>query len=394
MRPVAFAWRRLSAQPARTALGILGVAAIGALLLDMLLLARGLERSFTDLLESTGYDVRVTATAALPTFGPPLEDTNALVETVRRLPEIQLVAPIHVAELRPVAAPDLRITGLGTGADANASWRILRGRGLSAAAETAEVVVDVDLAQRLALAPGAGLSLVLGTAGSVLPPVELTVVGIVEFPFETADEMTVATSLGVMARLLGTERVDADILLVAAQPSAGSQAAAAAIRRVRPDLHTVTNEELISRLRRADFAYFRQVSAVLSTLTLGFTVLLLATLLTVAVNQRFAEIAALRALGFSRRRVVADLVCESMLLAGAGAAAAVPLGLGLARVLDAILRSMPTIPERVHFFVAEPRAFVLHAALLGAAALAAAAYPMFLAARLPIAATLRREFVS
>jgi putative ABC transport system permease protein len=151
---------------------------------------------------------------------------------------------------------------------------------------------------------------------------------------------------------------------------------------------------MISGLRRADFAYFRQVSLVLSALTLFFAFLLLTTLLTVAVNQRYAEIAALRALGFSRRRVAADLIWESMLLALAGVALAVPLGLALARWLDEILRAMPTIPERVHFFVLEPRAFALHAALLLAAAGVAALYPVYLGARLPIAATLRREFVS
>ena len=49
-----------------------------------------------------------------------------------------------------------------------------------------------------------------------------------------------------------------------------------------------------------------------------FTFLLVTTLLTVSVNQRLGEVAALRALGFARRRVVSDLIWESMLLVGAG----------------------------------------------------------------------------
>jgi hypothetical protein len=59
--------------------------------------------------------------------------------------------------------------------------------------------------------------------------------------------------------------------------------------------------------------------------------------------------------------------------------------------LDAILREMPGIPMSLHFFVFQPRAAVAYAALLAVAGGLAAAYPLYLVARLPIAATLRRE---
>jgi hypothetical protein len=49
MNAIGFAWRSLVRQPARAALGILGVAAVGALLFDMLLLSRGLIVSMQDL---------------------------------------------------------------------------------------------------------------------------------------------------------------------------------------------------------------------------------------------------------------------------------------------------------------------------------------------------------
>jgi hypothetical protein len=62
--------------------------------------------------------------------------------------------------------------------------------------------------------------------------------------------------------------------------------------------------------------------------------------------------------------------------------------------LDEILRAMPGVPADLHFFAFEPRALVLHVALLAVAALAAAAYPMRIVGTLPIASTLRREVVS
>jgi ABC-type lipoprotein release transport system permease subunit len=55
---------------------------------------------------------------------------------------------------------------------------------------------------------------------------------------------------------------------------------------------------------------------------------------------------------------------------------------------------MPGIPSAIHFFVFGTRAVLLHAALLGLSGLLAALYPAWLAARLPIAATLRKEIIS
>ncbi len=131
----------------------------------------------------------------------------------------------------------------------------------------------------------------------------------------------------------------------------------------------------------------------LSALTTAFAFLLVATLLTVSINQRLGEIAALRALGIARARIARMLFWESALLVGTGAVAAVPLGAVLAVALDRLLRQMPGLPEGLHFFVFEPRALAVHLAVFGVTAAASAVYPIWLASRLPIAETLRREVV-
>jgi len=87
------------------------------------------------------------------------------------------------------------------------------------------------------------------------------------------------------------------------------------------------------------------------------------------------------------------LLWESALLVGVGGLLALSLGELLALELDRILRQMPGLPEQLHFFVFEPRALAVHATVLVVTAVAAAAYPMWVASRLPIAATLRREVV-
>jgi putative ABC transport system permease protein len=223
----------------------------------------------------------------------------------------------------------------------------------------------------------------------------LAVSGIADFPFDRPGAWTAAGSIDDLVRLCGGGPTgEAEVLMIRSRPSAGADAAAAAIHAARPDLYVVTNEELVERFSRVEFSYFRQISAVLATVTLFFGFLLIAVLLTVSVNQRLGEIAALRALGLSRSRVTAGILMESAMLVSAGGLLAIPVGLALSIWLDTILSAMPGVPADLHFFVYEPRALVLHAALLGVAAVAAALYPMHIVSTLPIAGTLRREVVS
>ena len=224
---------------------------------------------------------------------------------------------------------------------------------------------------------------------------DFQVAGLADFPFDDAAANTVGGRFSDGARLCPETSDDrADVLLVRSRPGFGAEAAKSAIRARQPGLYVVTNEDLVQRFSRVEFSYFRQISVVLATVTLFFGFLLIAVLLTVSVNQRLGEIAALRAVGLSRSRVVAGVLWESVMLVGAGGLLALPLGAALSIWLDGILRSLPEIPSDLHFFVFQPRALVLHVVLLAAAAIAAAAYPMRIVAVLPIASTLRREVVS
>jgi putative ABC transport system permease protein len=391
--PLQFAWRSLSRQPARAVLGLTGVAVVGALLFDMLLLSRGLLLSFRDLLESTGFDVRVTATEALPGAGPPLVGALAAARALEGLPELADVVPVRfgeaIVEARDGKASEVMF--IGSEARRRGEWRLVRGADpVDEAGSAPAMVVNRTFALDHGLEPGSVVRL-----ASTLPAREFRVTGIVEFPFEAAGErMAGVTLAGFAAAFPARRRDEADLLLVASRPGAETEAAVAAIRRARPDLHAFSIDDVLERLRQAEFSYFRQVSVVLAAIASFFALLLVTTLLTVSVNQRLGEVAALRALGFSRRRITADLLAESALLVGGGGALSIPLGFLLARGLDSILRQMPDLPARLHFFVFEPRALALHAAFLVLAALVAAAYPVLLAARLPIAATLRRENVS
>ena len=401
MSSLAFAWRRLIRQPGRTALGVLGVAAVGALLFDMLLLSRGLVVSLEDLLDRAGFDVRVMSTDAPVISNPRITDASATVAVIAELPEVGLVTPIRIgrAQISWSEPQRLSFTFVGAAPAAHAGWDVVEGRDLHEvnAGRTPPILVNRNLAGELGVSPGGRLAL-RGTCSqgrSSLPSINFRVVGIATFPFDRESELTAAVALPDFTRACGEEDLDeADMLLVASRPELGADAAARAIRRRLPGLYAFTNEELVDRFQQVSFTYFRQISTVLATITLFFGFLLVTMLLTVSVNQRFAEIAALRALGFPRRRIATDLLCESGVFVGAGGLLSLLLGAGLAVWLDAILMAMPGIPGNLHFFVFQPRALILHVALLALTAALAALYPVQLAARLPIAATLRNEVVS
>lgn len=408
-----FAWLSTVRQPARTCLGILGVAAVGALLFDMLLLSRGLVLSFRELLDRSGFDVRVLATDAPPFTGPRIASAATLASQIDGLPEIEAVLQLRVRSAEaalPLEAPAPRHDGADAAAAARtvefigadprvrSMWTVLEGQDLpEEPADVPVLVVNQNLARRLGIAPGADLLLRGGCRemADAMPAVRFRVIGIADFPFDSVTSGTVAGTLADANRLCGeTADGSAEMLLVRSSPASGALAAAAAIRAAHPDLYVATNEDLIERFSRVQFSYFRQISTVLATVTLFFGFLLIAVLLTVSVNQRLGEIAALRAIGLSRWRVTAGVLWESALLVGSGGLLALPLGLALSRWLDGILRALPGVPADLHFFVFEPRALIAYAVLLTAASIGAAIYPMRIVALLPIAATLRREVVS
>ena len=395
----ALAWRTVAAKPGRAVLAVTGVTVIGALLFNMLLLSNGLLVSFRELLDTAGYDVRVVGSEGALAMRVPVPNPEALVAELRRLPEVAEAGFLRTRD-GATSAPGrsskrLNIIEASGGADRRL-WRVVTGSNLADAPAGPQppVVINRALAEALNLAPGSALDLrlVLSSGPSALPDRTFRIAGIAEFDFEPDEQFVAATSMGAFGDQLAAKPADrADLVMVASRAAYGPAAAAAAIGRARPDLRAYSNAQVVDQFDQNGFAYFRQISLVLTTITLGFAFLLVATLLSVSVNQRLHEVAALRALGLPRRRIAATLVWESVWLVGAGGLLSLPVGGALAMGFDRILRGMPGLPERLHFFVFETRALGLHLALLAVTAIGAAAYPVWVATRLPIAATLRQE---
>lgn len=107
------------------------------------------------------------------------------------------------------------------------------------------------------------------------------------------------------------------------------------------------------------------------------------TIMTIAVNERQSEIGLLRALGASRRQILALFIGEATVLSALGGAAGLGTGAGIAWLLGALLPALPTHT---------PWEYALSALAISAAiGLAAGAFPAYRASRLDPVESLRSE---
>ncbi|HKB13261.1 MAG TPA: hypothetical protein VKD69_21500, partial [Vicinamibacterales bacterium] len=132
MTALRLAWRTVRRYRAQTLLAITGVAVIGALLFDMLLLSRGLLLSFSDLLDRAGYDVRIVGGGGL-TLRFPIADSANVVRDVASLPEVQRVVSIRLQPGRmqlPAQTRPVNVTLVGVSEVVAGVWTIVRGGNL------------------------------------------------------------------------------------------------------------------------------------------------------------------------------------------------------------------------------------------------------------------------
>ena len=219
----------------------------------------------------------------------------------------------------------------------------------------------------------------------------LVVRGIVRWVYDYRGQPSVGTVLPVM-QVLSNQNVGdrASLVMVKVRDDLDAPEVAARFRRELPSVEVYSVADLVKHFKQR-LVYFRQLSYILGTMSLIVTVLLIATLLTITVNERLGEIVTLRAIGIGRATVVRQVLLEGTALTVIGAALGIALGLGTARYLDGILTSFPGLPAAFSFFVPRRENLATAGLVLLVTGSLAGLYPAWLAARAPIAATLREE---
>jgi putative ABC transport system permease protein len=381
---------------ARTVLAVAGVAVAAAMLLDMVMLSTGLRESFRQLLASSGFQLRLSPRGTLPF------DTEALVPgasgiraRLRELPGVVAVSPVLGAQLH-VPRGERAVTSFALGIDprVQGDYELISGR--DALASDAMVVND-DFLHATGARPGDTLQVAAGydpQLRTLTGERRLVIAGRARFVYLSAGQPAAALPLATLQQMTGGEREDGvSLFMVRLREGTDVEGARRWIESHIPRVDAISTAEAMQRVDQR-LTYFRQLGLILGTVSLVVGFLLIATLMTVSVNERVGEIAIVRAIGVSRMHVVQQVLVEGVAIAILGAVLGLGLGLITARWLNAILSRFPGLPAAIDFFPFEPRAAGTALGLLVAVGIAAGIYPAWRAATLPIARTLHEEAVA
>lgn len=375
----------------RTLLALAGIAVSAALLLDMTMLASGLTVSFGELLGQSGYTLRVTPKGILPfDSDAAIENGDAVGRRIAAVPGVREVAPVLGAQFRLVRGDSAGEPLFTVGIDPRSEflYRLSGGRQPG----PGEVVVSIPLAEDAGLKAGDELVLAgdldvsLGRARATR---RYRVSGVGDFLYNFAGEHSLAMTLADVRAATG-RAADVSLFGVAAETGVDDDVLARRIAAAVPEVSTYSTRELMAEMDKR-LLYFRQLATILGSVAMVVTALLVATIITIGVRERFGEIATLRAIGVPGRRVLLAVVTEGLALTAIGCLAGLPMGLWMAGRLDRILLSFPGIPARMTFFAWEPRRVALAMGIVVAIGAVAGCIPGWGAVRAPLGQALREE---
>lgn len=395
MTGLGLAVKGLIRQRFRAVLAVTGIAISAAMLLDMVMLSGGIEKSFAELLLAKGYQIRLTPKGTLPfDTEASLDRVGDIVERLRRDTAIVSAGAVLGTSLYGRKGDSLvTLVGYGIQPEAQGIYQVQRGSDLTPH-DTLGVLLSTPVAGLL----GAGVGDTVSLVGRLDPQVatasvsrQLVVRGIVRWVYDYRGQPSIGTILPVMQTLAtGSPDDRASLLLVKVRDDVEPAAVTARLREDFPRLEVYSVADLV-RFFKQRLVYFRQLSYILATMSLIVSVLLITTLLTITVNERLGEIATLRAIGIARSTVVRQVFIEGTVLTVVGTVLGIVLGLATARYLDSILTSFPGLPAAFSFFVPRRESLATAALVLLVTGSLAGLYPAWLAARAPIAATLRSD---
>jgi putative ABC transport system permease protein len=388
----------LTRHRARTGLAILGVAVAAALLLDMVMLSTGMRESFRTMLLVSGFQVRITPKGTLPFDSEALITTASTVAaTLAHNPDISAVSPVLGAHIFVLGTPPAHpIASFAVGVDGAVEGDYELQAGHQVAAPDHAVANAAFLA-----ATGARVGDTLDVATGFDPQLRayigrrrLVIAGRGRFFYTAVGQSVIALPLPTLQAMRGRDAQGrVSLFMVRVRDGVDPDRVTAWIGQALPRVSASSTNDALKEVDQR-MGYFRQLALILGGISLLVGFLLVATLVTVSVNERIGEIAVMRAIGVSRWHIVEQVLIEGLALTVLGAALGLLLGLGAAHVLNGILSDFPGLPAAFHFFVFRARAAFDALALLVLSGVLAGLYPSWRAASLPIAGTLRREAVA
>jgi putative ABC transport system permease protein len=417
----------------RTLFTVLALSIAVALLADMLMLSRGMEKTLYRVLSSVGYEVRVCPRGTLPfATEAVIDDAGRVVEAMSSDPRVERTLTVLATTLHTDSLP---LFVMGAAGERQSLYRVIEGQDLIGEYERvartggaryqislratvggakrapsgwtepgpAELLFNRNAVAALGAAIGDTLTLHREPAGAAMAfsrGEKAVITGIIDIPFDLPGQRTAIMPLETVRRLRGDASDTASFVVAKLKgsndedfvPLETQRAVAATLAGKFPDLSVYSMDSLMEALQR-QLAYFKQFALILSTISLLVTFLLVAVVLTIGVGERRGEIAALRSMGFRRRSIQAMILSESAILLAMSVVIGSIFGWFLAGYLDRILTQSPSLPEGYRFFIPAWREIVIAVALSGAAGVVAALLPAIQASRVNIPKTLHEEVV-
>jgi putative ABC transport system permease protein len=295
--------RTLLRRRARTALALLGIAVSAALLLDMTMLASGLTESFGELTRAQGYSLRVTPAGTLPFDSEAgIREASSVRDRLVAVPGVEAVAPVLGAQLYLAAETELDpLFTVGIDPRSQMLYLIIEGREPG----RGEIVVSEPLAESLRLRPGDTVRIAAELDASLSRPRDqrdYRISGVGDFLYDYAGQRSLALPLAELQALTGRPD-EVSLFAVAAAAGVDEAMLSRQLEMAMDGLSVYSTAELMAAMDER-LLYFRQLATILGSVALIVTALLVGTIVTIGVRERFGEIATLRAIGIPRRRLL------------------------------------------------------------------------------------------
>lgn len=393
-------------------MAIVGVGLAIALAVTMFSLTEGVRASTRDLVSSSGIDIFLYPEGTNPLLaGNPnapageLAGGRELAARIAREPGVRLAAPmLH---------EPIYVHAEGAVSDANSLAFIPRttqafilptflsghpmevlddplyDAGYDPAAATGELVMNENLARTLAVQAGDEVRVSL-SPGQPTNEFVFRVSGITAPDFESPQEKTIYLHLAELQLITGKHERDAvDFLGVKLDGSVDGDDVARALAREHP-VEAFTNDDLVGAVSTLT-STFEGFAQMVGIITLAVALLFVSTIMMLVVNERTAEIGALRAIGFSSGRIFRLILAEASILIALAAILGFALGYVGALGFDEYLRATNAerTPANFHFTKFSWGLLAQVAGLTAAMAMVAGFVPAWRASRLNLLEALR-----
>jgi lipoprotein-releasing system permease protein len=396
-----------------TWVSLLGVCVGVAALIVILSVMNGFEGELRDRLLSLSAHVRITpASGPADSAGraPTPDEWQAAEQIVAHTPGVADVAPYVELQALAVRQPQMLgvlLRGIDPGARTSAelAHALTQGRLAELKPGSDRVIVGAVVAERLGLAPGDSLRVLLpavGAGGEPEPELrELTVAGVFEVGLQDHDATLVFANLADV-RALSPAGTASEGLRVRVQAVLAAPAVAARLRGQLPARFEVSD------WTQDNANYFRAIRIEKTMMSLILLLIVavaafnIVAMLVMVVTDKRTDIAIMRTFGAAPRRVMGVFITQGLVIGWLGVALGVALGLALAlnvativpflehtlrfQIMDADVYYITTIPSEVHW---DNVTAIAGAALLLTAL--ATVYPAVRAAGIPPAEALRYD---